>query len=35
VERTTVRVASGNAEAQAFWRGLGYTDFMDVLQRRG
>lgn len=35
VERTTVRVASGNPEAQAFWRGLGYTDFMDVLQRRG
>ena len=35
VERTTVRVASGNSEAQAFWRGLGFADFMDVLQRRG
>jgi ribosomal protein S18 acetylase RimI-like enzyme len=34
-ERTTVRVASHNPEAQAFWRALGFGDFMDVLQRRG
>lgn len=35
VERITVRVASHNSEAQAFWRALGFGDFMDVLQRRG
>lgn len=35
VERTTVRVAAQNAEAQAFWRALGFADLMDVLQRRG
>ncbi len=35
VDRTTVRVAAHNLEAQAFWRDLGFSDFMDVLQRRG
>lgn len=35
VERTTVRVAAHNPEGQAFWRALGFADFMDVLQRRG
>lgn len=34
VERATVRVDARNPEAQAFWRALGYGDFMDVLQRR-
>jgi hypothetical protein len=34
VDRVEVRVASGNAEGQAFWRGLGFDDLMDVLQRR-
>ena len=33
VGRTMVRVAAGNAEGQAFWRALGFTDFMDVLER--
>ena len=35
VERTAVRVAAHNADAQAFWRALGFVDFMDVLERRG
>lgn len=35
VEGTIVRIAAHNAEAQAFWRALGFADFMDVLQRRG
>ena len=35
VEGTIVRVAAHNPEAQGFWRALGFSDFMDVLQRRG
>lgn len=34
VRRVEVRVASENAEGQAFWRALGFGDFVDVLQRR-
>ena len=34
VARVEVRVVMGNHEAQAFWRGLGFDDLMDVLQRR-
>ncbi len=34
VDRIEVRVASLNAEGQAFWRELGFDDLMDVLQRR-
>lgn len=34
VPRVTVRVLGANAEAQAFWRALGWGDFLDVLQRR-
>jgi ribosomal protein S18 acetylase RimI-like enzyme len=34
VARATVQVAARNAEAQAFWRALGWGEFMDVLQRR-
>lgn len=34
VDRIEVRVASRNAEGQAFWRELGFDDLMDVLQRR-
>jgi ribosomal protein S18 acetylase RimI-like enzyme len=34
VARVEVRVAAANREAQAFWRGLGFDDLMDVLQRR-
>jgi GNAT superfamily N-acetyltransferase len=33
-ERLEVRVATRNAEGQAFWRALGYEGFVDVLQRR-
>jgi ribosomal protein S18 acetylase RimI-like enzyme len=29
-----VRVAARNAEGQAFWRALGFGDFVDVLARR-
>jgi ribosomal protein S18 acetylase RimI-like enzyme len=32
--RAEVRVAARNAEAQAFWRALGFGDFVDVLDRR-
>lgn len=32
--RVEVRVATHNAEGQAFWRALGFGDLMDVLQRR-
>jgi len=32
--RVEVRVAAGNAEGQAFWRALGFGDFVDVLDRR-
>lgn len=34
VERVEVRVASANAEGQAFWRARGFTDLMDVLHQR-
>ncbi len=34
VVRVEVRVASGNAEGQAFWRALGFDDLMDVLHKR-
>lgn len=33
-ERVEVRVAAGNATGQAFWRALGFGDFVDVLHRR-
>jgi GNAT superfamily N-acetyltransferase len=31
--RAALQVASGNAEGQRFWRALGFTDSMDVLER--
>jgi ribosomal protein S18 acetylase RimI-like enzyme len=34
VHRVEIQVASGNAEGQAFWRALGFTDLMDVLHKR-
>ncbi len=34
VERIEVRVVAGNVEGQAFWRALGYADFVNVLHRR-
>jgi ribosomal protein S18 acetylase RimI-like enzyme len=34
VARVEVRVATRNPEGQAFWRALGFGDFMDVLHRR-
>jgi len=34
VRRIEVRVSPRNAEAQAFWRGLGFAPFMDVLDLR-
>lgn len=34
IVRVEVRVASANAEGQAFWRALGWGDFVDVLERR-
>lgn len=34
LRRIEVRVASGNAEGQGFWRALGFDALMDVLQRR-
>lgn len=34
VARVEIRVANRNAEGQAFWRVLGFGDFMEVLQRR-
>lgn len=33
-QRIEVRVSPRNAEAQAFWRGLGFAPFMDVLDLR-
>jgi len=33
VSRVEIRVAERNAEGQAFWRALGFGDFMDILQR--
>jgi ribosomal protein S18 acetylase RimI-like enzyme len=32
--RIEVRVAARNATGQAFWRALGFADFVDVLDRR-
>lgn len=34
IRRVEIQVASGNVEGQAFWRAMGYTDLMQVLQRR-
>ncbi len=34
VTRVEVRVVHGNRQGQAFWRALGFGDFMDVLHRR-
>lgn len=34
VSRIEIRVATHNREGQAFWRALGFTDLLDVLQRR-
>jgi len=34
VERIEIRVAAANSEGQAFWRAVGFGDFMDVLHRR-
>lgn len=34
VERVVVRVDAGNDVGQAFWRGIGFGDSMDVLERR-
>ena len=34
VERIEVRVVAGNVAGQAFWRALGYADFVNVLHRR-
>ena len=31
--RAALQVASGNAPGQRFWRALGFTDSMDVLER--
>lgn len=34
IERIEARVSSRNPEGQAFWRAVGFGDFMDVLHRR-
>jgi GNAT superfamily N-acetyltransferase len=34
VVRVVVRVSAANATGQAFWRGIGFADSMDVLERR-
>jgi ribosomal protein S18 acetylase RimI-like enzyme len=34
VERVVVRVDAGNELGQAFWRGIGFAESMDVLERR-
>ena len=34
IERIEARVSSQNPEGQAFWRAVGFGDFMDVLHRR-
>lgn len=34
VDRVVVRVGAANAAGQAFWRGIGFGAFMDVLERR-
>src|SRR5690606_27109238 len=33
-QRVEVRVAARNPVGQAFWRALGFADFVDVLDRR-
>lgn len=33
LDRAALQVASGNTEGQRFWRALGFTDSMDVLER--
>src|SRR5690606_13794603 len=33
-QRIEVRVAARNPAGQAFWRALGFADFVDVLDRR-
>ena len=34
VARVEVRVAARNPEGQGFWRAQGFSDWMDVLERR-
>jgi ribosomal protein S18 acetylase RimI-like enzyme len=34
VERVVVRVGASNEQGQAFWRGIGFAAFVDVLERR-
>lgn len=34
VARIEIQVATGNREGQAFWRGIGYADLLDVLHKR-
>ena len=34
IERVEVQVASANPTAQGFWRARGFTNFMDVLDKR-
>ncbi len=34
IVRVEVRVVAANREGQNFWRALGWSDFVDVLQRR-
>jgi ribosomal protein S18 acetylase RimI-like enzyme len=34
VERVVVRVGASNDEGQAFWRGIGFAAFVDVLEHR-
>ena len=34
VSRIEIQVAHGNREGQAFWRSVGFGDFMDVLHKR-
>ncbi|MBW2270073.1 MAG: GNAT family N-acetyltransferase [Deltaproteobacteria bacterium] len=34
IARVEVRVVAANRDGQAFWRALGWGDFVDVLQRR-
>jgi len=34
VDRVVVRVGASNADGQAFWRGIGFAAFVDVLERR-
>ena len=34
VDGVVVRVGAANAQGQAFWRGIGFAAFVDVLERR-